>query len=104
MNRATDITSFSKHRRLLRQHLDQAKDTGRPIFITTNGETDGVLLGPDTYDALVEKAELIDSLRMVDLGVEQYQEGQVRPVNEAVHEIAELYGKSLPRPEDLPED
>lgn len=88
MNRTSDITSFTQHRRLLRQHLDQAKATGRPIFITSKGETDGVLLGPKAYDALVEKAELADSLQMVDRGLQDYEGGRVRPLKDAVLDIA----------------
>ena len=89
MNRSTDITSFTQHRRLLRQHLDQARVTGRPIFITSKGEPDGVVLSPEAYDSLVERAELADSLQMLDHGMEDSRNGRVRPLKQAVHEIAE---------------
>lgn len=95
MNRTTDITSFSQHRRRLRQHLDQARVTGRPIFITSKGEPDGVVLSPEAYDSLVEKAELADSLVMLDRGMEDYRKGRTRPLKEAVVDIAEGLGLNL---------
>ncbi len=57
MTRARDITSFTEFRTHLRDHLDQSKATGRPLFVTTNGETEAVVLSPTVFDELVEQAE-----------------------------------------------
>ena len=37
--RSTDITRFKEHRRHLRDHLHQIRQTSRPLYVTTNGET-----------------------------------------------------------------
>lgn len=97
MNRTTDITSFTEHRQHLRDHLNQVRTTGRPLFITTNGETDAVVLSAEAFDELAEKAELAENLRMIDLGMEDVRAGRGRPLKDAVREIADELGLKLDR-------
>lgn len=57
MARTEDITSFTDYRKRLREHLDQARDSGRPLFVTTNGQVDAVVLSAEAYDRLLARAE-----------------------------------------------
>ena len=84
MIRSTDITSSTELRQNLRVHLDRLKSTGRPLYITTNGETDAVILSPRIFDELVEKAELADRLATIDKSVEDIKAGRVRPLREVM--------------------
>lgn len=95
MIRSTDITNSTELRQNLRVHLDRLKSTGRPLYITTNGETDAVILSPGIFDELVEKAELVDSLATIDKSVEDIKAGRVRPFREAMHDIARELGLKL---------
>ena len=97
MARSTDITSFTEHRRHLRHHFQQVRETGRPLFITTNGETDAVVLSPEAYDALAEKAELAESLGMLDRSMEDIAEGRSQVAKPALRRIADELGLSLER-------
>ena len=97
MNRTTDITSFTEHRQHLRDHLNQVRSTGRPLFVTTNGETDAVVLSPKAFDELAEKAELAESLQQIDRGMEDVRAGRGRELKAAVREIAEDLGLKLDR-------
>ena len=97
MTRSTDITSFTEHRQHLRDHFAQVKETGRPLYITNNGETDAVVMSPEAYDALAEKAELLDSLAMLDRSMEDIKEGRTQPAKEALREIADELGLKLSR-------
>ena len=97
MARSTDITSFTEHRQHLRDHFEQVKETGRPLYITTNGETDAVVLSPEAYDALADKAELVESLAMLDRSMEDIREGRTHPAKVALKKIAEDRGRTLDR-------
>lgn len=97
MTRSTDITSFTEHRRHLRDHLRQVRETGRPLYITTNGETDAVVLSPQAYDALAEKAELAESLAMIDRSMEDVAENRTQAAKPALKKIADELGLSLDR-------
>ncbi len=97
MARSTDITSFTEHRKNLRDHLRQVRETGRPLFITTNGETNAVVLSPEAYDALADKAELAESLAMIDRSMEDIRTGRTQPAKPALEKIADELGLKLDR-------
>ena len=97
MARSTDITSFTEYRNHLRDHLKRVKETGRPLFVTTNGETDAVVLSPEAYDALAEKAELAESLALIDRGMEDVAEARTQAAKPALKKIADELGLTLDR-------
>lgn len=97
MTRTSDITSFSDFRSHLRDHLDQSKATGRPLFVTTNGETEAVVLSAAAYDELMEQAELARSLATLDRSMEDIKAGRTRPAKAALRQIADELGVRLDR-------
>ena len=97
MARSTDITSFTEHRKHLRDHLCMVRETGRPLYVTTNGKTDAVVLSPEAYDALADKAELAESLALIDRSMEEVREGRTQPVKPALERIADELGLKLDR-------
>ncbi len=97
MVRSTDITSVTEHRQNLREHLDRVKRTGRPLFITTNGETEAVVLSPEAFDELVEVVEVAKSLKVLDRSMEDVRAGRGRPLKEVVREVAAELGLKLGR-------
>lgn len=65
MARTTDITSFTEYRQHLRDHFRRVQETGRPLYVTTNGRTDAVVLSPSAYDELANKAALAENASML---------------------------------------
>ena len=97
MIRTDDITSFTEHRRHLRDHLRQVQETGRPLYVTTNGRTDAVVLSPEAFDALADKAELAESLAMLERSAEDIREGRTQRARPALQKIADELGLKLDR-------
>jgi prevent-host-death family protein len=97
MTRSTDITSFSDFRARLRDHLDRQKKTGRPLFVTTNGETEAVVLLPAVYDEMVQELELVESLALIERSEEDLKAGRTRPALDAVREMAKNLNLKLDR-------
>ena len=95
MARSEDITSFTEHRAHLRDHLRQVQETGRPLYVTTNGHTDAVVLSPQAYDELADKAELAESLAQLDRSMEDIREGRVQALKPALQKIADELGLKL---------
>lgn len=95
MARTTDITSFTEHRRHLRDHLAQVRDTGRPLFVTTNGRTDAVVLSPEAYDALLDRAELAASLSALERSRDDIRAGRTEPARDAILRMASELGIDL---------
>lgn len=97
MTRSTDITSFTELRQHLRDHFRRIRETGRPLYITTNGETDAVMLSPEAYDTLAERAERADTLRAVERGLEDVRAGRVTDARQAMRELADELDIKLDR-------
>lgn len=97
MTRTTDITTFSDLRQNMRERLDRLKETGRPLYVTSNGEPDAVVLSPGAFDALMEKAELAENLAAIDRGMEDVKAGRVRDFREGIRSIADKHGLNLDR-------
>ncbi len=97
MSRSSDITSFTEHRRHLRHHLDQVRRTGRPLYITSNGAPDAVLMSPEAYDELADKAELLESLARMGRGVAEIRDGRTAAVKPALKKLAQDLGLTLDR-------
>jgi prevent-host-death family protein len=97
MARSTDITNFTEHRKNLRRHLTQVRETGRPLYITTNGEAAAVVLSPEAYDELADKAELAESLAMMDRSMEDISAGRTRVAKPALKKLARELGLKLDR-------
>jgi prevent-host-death family protein len=97
MTRSTDITSFTDFRAHLRDHLDERKATKRPLFVTTNGETEAVVLSPSAFDELMDQVELAKSLADIDRSMEDVKAGRGQPLKQAIREIAEELGLKLNR-------
>ena len=95
MPRSTDITSFTEHRRNLRDHLSQVRETGRPLYVTTNGRTVAVVLSPEAYDVLAGKAELAESLALLGRSAQEMTAGRTQPAKAALKKIAHELGLRL---------
>jgi prevent-host-death family protein len=94
--RSDDIQPLSEHRAHLTAHFQHVRETGRPLFVTSNGRTAAVVLSPEAYDALTEKAELVDNLALIDRGFQDVKAGRVRNARAGIEELARKHGIALP--------
>ena|ERR1700722_11536947 len=97
MTRSKDITSFTDFRAHLRDHFDETRATSRPLFITTNGQTEAVLLSPAAFDDLMDQAELAKSLTLLDRSMEDIKAGHTKPAKAALRDIAQELNLKLDR-------
>lgn len=96
--RTDDITSITQHREHLRDHLNQVKQTGRPLFITNRGgKTEAVMLSAQCYDELMEQVELARSLAMIDRSMDDVKTGRTQDARQAIRAIADELGLELNR-------
>lgn len=95
--RTRDIQPLTEHRAHLTEHFRHVQETGRPLFVTSNGRTAAVVMSPETYDALTAKAELAENLLLIDRGLEDIAAGNVRDARAGIRDLAKKHGISLPR-------
>lgn len=94
--RAKDIQSLTEHRAHLSENFQYIQETGRPLFVTAKGRAAAVVLSPEAYDLLAEKAELADNMTLINRGLEDVKTGRVRDARSGVRAIAAKHGISLP--------
>lgn len=92
MTRTTDITSFTDLRKNLRGKLDGVKESGRPLFVTTNGQAEAVVLSPQAYDELADRADLPEILAMIERSERDIKAGRVIDAEDAFARISAKHG------------
>lgn len=95
--RTDDIRPLSEHRANISEDFKRVQETGRPLFITTNGKTAGVLLSPDAYDDLAERAALAEDITALRKALEDSKAGRGRDAKTVLREIASRIGVKIDR-------
>jgi prevent-host-death family protein len=95
MTRTTDITTFSDLRQNLREQLDRLKETGRPLFVTSNGQPDAVVLSAQAYDELADRADLADTLAMINRSEADLKAGRVVDAGDAVRLLTKKHRRTV---------
>lgn len=85
---ATNILSLAAFKAHASEIINGMKADNRPIVITQNGNAAAVLLSPEEYDTLVERAEF---LRAVDRGLEDSKAGRLIDHDDLAAELASRY-------------
>ena len=68
------------------------KATGRPLYVTTNGETEAVVLSAKAYDELADRADFAGTMAMMDRSEKDIKAGRVRTARESRKVIARKWG------------
>lgn len=71
-----DIVPVSELKAQAADWLQRIAETGAPVVVTQNGKPAGVLLSPEAYDELVERARFVAA---VEAGLADVEAARVRP-------------------------
>lgn len=95
MIRTEDIRSLTDFRQNAKDHLDRLAETGGYEVLTVNGEAKGVVMSPQAFDALAEKAFEAEITAKIKRGMKEIEEGKGVDGNQAMREIADKHGLRL---------
>jgi len=95
--RTEDIQTYSECRANFAETLKRVRETGRPTFITNHGKTAGVLLSPEAYDELAEKALFQEHIAMLRKGIEDARAGKGIEFRAAMQQLADKFGLTMPK-------
>jgi len=79
------LTDFSRN---AKTHVKRLKKTGRPEVLTVNGHAEVVVQSAESYQQLLDDAELAHSLRVVRKSLAQAKLGRGRSMREFVESLA----------------
>ncbi len=71
-----DIRSLTEFKRNTTELVDNLKRTKHPLVLTVNGKAELVVQDAQSYQELLEAAELIETLKGIKRGLKQMKEGR----------------------------
>lgn len=83
-NLAEDVCTIGDLRTNPEKLLGQTRDTGRPVFITVEGQSKGVLVDPERYEQLIQALNMARALLPAEEDVKQ---GRVRSAEDCFAEF-----------------
>jgi len=89
------VRSLSDFARNTKQHVKRLKKTGKPEVLTVKGHAELVVQSADSYQRLMEDAELARSLRVIRKSLAQAEAGQGRPMRDFVESLAAKHAIKL---------
>jgi prevent-host-death family protein len=83
-----DIRSLTEFKRNTSELMENIKQTKHPLVLTVNGKAELVVQDAESYQALLNAAELLETLKGIKKGLDQIKEGQGRTADSF---FAEMY-------------
>jgi prevent-host-death family protein len=61
-----DIQPLSEFRSKIAFYFDKVKKTKRPLIITQNGKSSAILLEVSEYEAMIDKIEVLEDIKLAE--------------------------------------
>jgi len=88
--RTEDIQSVTVFGSNIREHLTRLKASGQAEVLTVNGQAEGVVMSPDTFQRLIDDAEYGRNIRLIRRSIQEFNDGQAIAADTV---FAELHAK-----------
>ncbi len=88
----SDIHPLSEFQRGAKAFLARLKETKAPMVLTVNGKAAAVVQDAESYQQLLERIELLESIVGIRKSIEEFDQGQGMPLKEAWKQLQEKYG------------
>jgi prevent-host-death family protein len=90
-----DIHSLTDFKRKTNQFLTRIKETKHPLVLTVNGKAELVVQDAESYQKLVDAAELLETLQGIKRGLEQMNQGEGKKAEDFFGELLDKLDSSL---------
>lgn len=84
---AKDIHSLTDFKRNTTEFVDRLKHTKHPLVLTVNGKAELVVQDAESYQELLETAELVETLKGIKRGLEQMKQGKGKKADDFFSEL-----------------
>ena len=83
-----NITPLTDFRNNIKKYLEEISIHKKPIVLTQHGKSAAVIMDAGKYQ---EMQDQIEFMRKVTLGLEDYREGRIVPVDAVFNEIDQMF-------------
>lgn len=66
-----DIQPLSEFRSKVAFYFDRVKKSKRPLIITHNGKSAAILLNVSEYEAMIDKIEVLEDIKLAELQIKE---------------------------------
>ena len=87
-----DIHPLSEFQRGAKTFLVKLKETKTPIVLTVNGKAAAVVQDAQSYQQLLDRIELLESMAKIRQSMDEFDQGKGIPLNQAFEQFKEKYG------------
>lgn len=88
----SDIRPLSEFQRGAKAFLARLKETKTPMVLTVNGKAAAVVQDAESYQELLDRLELLESIAGIRKSIEEFEQGEGMPLKEAWKQLREKYG------------
>lgn len=86
-----NIHPLSEFQRGAKTFLERLKQTQSPIVLTVNGKAAVVVQDAESYQKLLDRMELLESLAGIRKSMEEFEQGESQPLGDAFQYLREKY-------------
>lgn len=87
LNLSKDIHSLTEFKRNTTEFIEHLKQTKHPLVLTVNGKAELVVQDAESYQALLEAAELVETLKGIKRGIEEMKQGKGKKAKDFFSEL-----------------
>ncbi|MGB3693306.1 MAG: type II toxin-antitoxin system Phd/YefM family antitoxin [Spirulinaceae cyanobacterium] len=87
-----DIYPLSEFQRGAKAFLVKLKETKSPMVLTVNGKAAAVVQDAHSYQQLMERLELLESIAGIRKSIEEFEQGEGLPLKEAFQQFKDKHG------------
>ncbi len=88
----SDIHPLSEFQRGAKAFLAKLKETKTPMVLTVNGKAAAVVQDAESYQQLLDRLELLESIAGIRKSIEEFEQEEGMPLKEAWKQLREKYG------------
>jgi prevent-host-death family protein len=82
-----DIRSLTEFKRNTTEFVERIKRTKHPLVLTVNGKAELVVQDAESYQALLDAAELVETIKGIKNGLEQMKQGKGKKAEDFFSEL-----------------
>lgn len=90
----TEIRSLTEFVRHSKDCVGKIKAKRTPMVLTVNGRAELVVQDAESYQAMLDKLDYVETLEAIKQGLEEADRGESRPAREVFAELSAKYGLS----------
>jgi prevent-host-death family protein len=89
-----EVRSVTEFQRNIKDYVGRLKENKTPLVLTVNGRAELVVQDAESYQLILERLERAETLASIRRGIEQFDQGQGIPLEEAETRLRKKHGFS----------